>query len=248
LPASSSSASAGGAGVVANVRRRTSRGSAPRSSRASTSKSRARERLTARRPYYACGGLRLPGHEGVRVIDLRPRVRALAASEIGCESQFVRVALGGITGQCRLYSPGKGERDLLIQVMGSWAGRRVGPRRSRRIDSRRWEGGRACRPSCCRPHRAATRCRNSARVRRAGGIVDAHAATVEAELPSAARVARCRVGDKTPALAGFSQGPRPSLDRRRLARQKRPICRHFVERSGAGVEPTEPWVTRPHRF
>jgi hypothetical protein len=22
----------------------------------------------------------------------------------------------------------------------------------------------------------------------------------------------------------------------------------FVERSGAGVEPTEPWVTRPHWF
>jgi hypothetical protein len=26
------------------------------------------------------------------------------------------------------------------------------------------------------------------------------------------------------------------------------ICGHKVGRSGAGVEPTEPWVTRPHWF
>jgi hypothetical protein len=26
------------------------------------------------------------------------------------------------------------------------------------------------------------------------------------------------------------------------------ICRGFFERSGAGVEPTEPWVARPHWF
>ena len=26
------------------------------------------------------------------------------------------------------------------------------------------------------------------------------------------------------------------------------ICGHKVRRSGAGVEPTEPWVTRPHWF
>ena len=55
----------------------------------------------------------------------------------------------------------------------------------------------------------------------------------------------------TKAVHAYAPGP---IKRRRVAagstsRPTRPRCAlHEQQASGAGVEPTEPWVTRPHRF
>jgi hypothetical protein len=50
------------------------------------------------------------------------------------------------------------------------------------------------------------------------------------------------------ATSGSDQYKNPVENRVLVASEGNGSEAEAVERSGAGVEPTEPWVTRPHRF